>query len=241
MNCIYKITSPSGKIYIGQTVNLKKRIEAYKGLNCKAQAKLHASLLKYGFEQHCFEVIEHCEKEELDQREAFWIKYYDCFDTKHGLNLASGGNQSRLSKESCKKISAAKIGMVFTDGHRLKLKEAQHKFYSSITDEERIKKCARFNRPRTEDEKIRISESMRGKVRSYDHQEKLRISMLGKAKYKKTVVDISTGEMYESIKDMCKALNVPYTNHTRKKKVKHIAPLKESVLAYQSIQNHLVW
>ena len=26
ISCIYKITSPSGKIYIGQTVNLKNRV-----------------------------------------------------------------------------------------------------------------------------------------------------------------------------------------------------------------------
>ena len=34
---IYKLESPSGKIYIGKTFNLKKRFSEYKCLNCKNQ------------------------------------------------------------------------------------------------------------------------------------------------------------------------------------------------------------
>jgi predicted GIY-YIG superfamily endonuclease len=37
---IYKITSPTGKIYIGQTINLLGRIKSYKHLSCKNQRKL---------------------------------------------------------------------------------------------------------------------------------------------------------------------------------------------------------
>jgi predicted GIY-YIG superfamily endonuclease len=34
---IYKITSPSGRIYIGKTTNLKERLKHYKYLKCKTQ------------------------------------------------------------------------------------------------------------------------------------------------------------------------------------------------------------
>lgn len=40
---IYKITSPSGKKYIGQTVKLKERIYYYKTLRCKKQSKIFNS------------------------------------------------------------------------------------------------------------------------------------------------------------------------------------------------------
>ena len=54
---IYKITNPSGKIYIGQSVNIDNRISSYKNLKCKNQTKLYRSLLKYTFENHIFEIL----------------------------------------------------------------------------------------------------------------------------------------------------------------------------------------
>ena len=36
---IYKITSPTGKIYIGQSANIKSRITNYKNARCKCQQK----------------------------------------------------------------------------------------------------------------------------------------------------------------------------------------------------------
>ena len=44
---IYKITSPTGKIYVGQSCNMKKRFVKYKRLDCKSQSRLYNSLLKY--------------------------------------------------------------------------------------------------------------------------------------------------------------------------------------------------
>ena len=44
---IYKITNPSGKIYIGQTINLNNRIKYYISYKCKRQALLYNSLIKY--------------------------------------------------------------------------------------------------------------------------------------------------------------------------------------------------
>ena len=55
---IYKITSPSGKIYIGQSVNIKDRIKAYKCGHCKEQPFVCNSILKHGWENHKFEIIE---------------------------------------------------------------------------------------------------------------------------------------------------------------------------------------
>lgn len=49
MKVIYKITSPSGRVYIGQTGLLKKRINAYKHARCRKQRKLYNSIVKYGW------------------------------------------------------------------------------------------------------------------------------------------------------------------------------------------------
>ena len=45
---IYKITSPNNKVYIGQSVDIEKRLKRYKNLNCKKQSKIYNSLNKYG-------------------------------------------------------------------------------------------------------------------------------------------------------------------------------------------------
>lgn len=72
---IYKITSPSGKVYIGQTINVYKRWEYdYKPLNCKGQPKLLNSLKKYGYEAHKFEVLEECKLKQLSKREVYYKK-----------------------------------------------------------------------------------------------------------------------------------------------------------------------
>jgi hypothetical protein len=56
---IYKITSPSGKIYIGQSVEIKRRFNSYKRMYVKNKGvvKLYRSFLKYGADNHIFEVV----------------------------------------------------------------------------------------------------------------------------------------------------------------------------------------
>lgn len=103
---IYKITSPSNKTYIGQSVDIEKRFKTYKRLNCKSQKKLYASFLKYGVENHKFEIIEECEIVVLDKLEKYYVDFYNTFNTKLGLNIRDGGgNSAKLSEEQKQKIS----------------------------------------------------------------------------------------------------------------------------------------
>jgi group I intron endonuclease len=105
---IYKITSPSNKVYIGQSINLSLRIYHYRKLHCKKQAHLYNSILKYGWSEHKFEVLESISKDSLNEREAYWIEFFDSF--KNGMNLTSGGDNYILSEESKMKISKANSG-----------------------------------------------------------------------------------------------------------------------------------
>jgi hypothetical protein len=98
MITIYKITSPSGRIYIGQSSNFKRRKTEYKRNKCKAQTLLYNSFIKYGFDSHVFEVVEETTKELADERETFWITHFNCFNTEHGLNLAPGGKRPAPKK-----------------------------------------------------------------------------------------------------------------------------------------------
>ncbi len=74
---IYKITSPSGKIYIGQSVNIKSRKNNYsKKMKKTIGPKLLHSLNKYSFEAHKFDIIQECPINELNQWEIHWKIYY---------------------------------------------------------------------------------------------------------------------------------------------------------------------
>jgi group I intron endonuclease len=105
---IYKITSPSGKIYIGKTKNLFQRFGKYKSLHCVKQNKLYNSFLKYGFGNHVVEIIELSnDLQNLNEKEIFYIKEYKSYNTSHGLNLTEGGDgvRKKHSIETKKKIS----------------------------------------------------------------------------------------------------------------------------------------
>lgn len=72
---IYKITSPSNRIYVGQSVRIERRKTEHKKLY-GIGPKLKHSYEKYGFENHIFEIIEECSVEQLEEREIYWKKYY---------------------------------------------------------------------------------------------------------------------------------------------------------------------
>jgi group I intron endonuclease len=72
---IYKISSPSGKIYIGQSINIIKRWNEHKNY-AGIGPKLKHSYEKYGFDNHKKEIIEECSLNQLDNKETFWKQYY---------------------------------------------------------------------------------------------------------------------------------------------------------------------
>lgn len=108
MICIYKITNPKGKIYIGQTTNYEKRLKYYKlNTSIKTQVKIYNSIKKYGFDNHIFEVIEICELNQLNEKERYWQDFYYVLGV-NGLNLRltkSNDKSGYLSKETKDKLS----------------------------------------------------------------------------------------------------------------------------------------
>jgi len=108
---IYKLTSPSGKYYIGQTTNFKNRISIYKRLKCKTQLKLYNALLKYGFDKFNVEILFECNNiEDLNFYEKICcpislVESGAVYNLKEG-----GGGYEKLSSEVKQKISIARTG-----------------------------------------------------------------------------------------------------------------------------------
>jgi group I intron endonuclease len=113
---IYKITSPSDKIYIGQSNNIENRFKQYsKFKNIKNQIGLYNSFLKYGYINHKLEVVEECKIEDLNIRERYWQEHYNVLE--EGLNCVLTSTEVLprvLSLESKEKISLSKKGKKFS-------------------------------------------------------------------------------------------------------------------------------
>ena len=101
---IYKITNPTNRVYIGQSINIEKRWKDYNLLsNCKSQVKLYRSFLKYEITNHKFEIIEECLIEQLNERERYWQDHYNVL--KGGLNCKLTKTNDRSGKYSTNTIN----------------------------------------------------------------------------------------------------------------------------------------
>ncbi|RSD21080.1 GIY-YIG nuclease family protein [Mesobacillus subterraneus] len=106
---IYKITCTiNGKVYIGQTKNIRKRWDEHKyhlRRNIHHSTHMQRAFNKHGEESFLHEVVETCSKEQADEREKFWIVFYDSTNKLKGFNLESGGNLlKQLAQETKDKI-----------------------------------------------------------------------------------------------------------------------------------------
>lgn len=98
---IYKITNQiNGKIYVGQSINIEKRWRQHISdtKTHKDECYIHRAMRKYGVENFSFEIIEKCSKEELNDREVYWIEYFDSTNREKGYNYGSGGNNFTASQ-----------------------------------------------------------------------------------------------------------------------------------------------
>lgn len=203
---IYKITSPSGRVYIGQSISIEKRFNAYKSINCKDQTRLYRSLLKYGVDKHKFEVVVECEENQLNDLERYYQDLYNVVDEK-GLNCRltnSYDRSGKLSEETIKRKSESVQGL----------------------------KNPMFGKSHTEEVKILISLKNKGRIQS--DEEKLKRSESrkifyelnhgpwkgkkgGKAPNAKKVINIKTNIIFDSLVDASQFYGIKY--HTLKPKL----------------------
>ena len=95
MAYIYKITNTiNNKLYIGKTVNtIEKRFNQHKNESKTERSKkrpLYRAINKYGIENFEIEIIEECNYDILNEREIYWINYYDTYN--NGYNATLGGD-----------------------------------------------------------------------------------------------------------------------------------------------------
>lgn len=185
---IYKIINKLGQIYIGQTVNYKKRIARYKCLDCKSQQKIYESIKNNEWSNHKPQVIYKtvCTKEEIDRIEIFFINFFQSYyyeNKKYGLNMTRGGrdkshnkmNEYRIkmhnntvgythSEETREKISKSNKGKI----PWCKGKKFTKEHVAKIIETKR--RTNSFNKNiYTDEQRKRASVKMKGRIRSEEH------------------------------------------------------------------------
>lgn len=95
-SCIYKLTSPSGKIYIGQTQQMYERFRDYR--RPRANRYLKRAMLKYGLENITVEILEKdVPLDKLDEREQFYLDTLQPFND-NGYNICLEASTTRGRK-----------------------------------------------------------------------------------------------------------------------------------------------
>lgn len=96
---IYKITNLlDGRIYIGASVNILRRLNEHKNRAFKNYGHdkafvLYKDIQRLGINSFSFEIQEECSEKELYKREIFWIEFYDCCNMEKGYNRQLGNRR----------------------------------------------------------------------------------------------------------------------------------------------------
>ena len=104
---IYKIENLiNHKLYIGQSDDLYRRRDAHfnelKG-NRHYNQHLQRSYNKYGKDNFKFNIVEKCNVDLLDEREIYWIQYFDSFNNGYNQNLGGNSNRGWVATDETKR------------------------------------------------------------------------------------------------------------------------------------------
>jgi group I intron endonuclease len=190
------INTINNKTYIGKTIDIKNRRKQHlnnlrnnKYINNNQPTHLQSAWNKYvrlyGEEVFIFGIIEECDKDKLNDKEKYWINYYQSNNREYGYNKTEGGDGGNTwDKNSNKKLTSGKISLAN------KGKKRSEETKKNISNAVKGKK-------RSEETKKNISNGKKGKSHispSIETIEKIRQSNLGKKRSEETKKNISNSK-----------------------------------------------
>lgn len=182
---IYKLTSPSSKVYIGKSKNHicrwnehKRRAE--KGL----KGYLYEAIRKYGWLSFKKEIIDRADtEEELSIKEIYWISFYEATNPDKGYNITPGGTGGNiwqyLSEEKRDEIRKKRLPV--SEEQKRKMSEIMKSKFLLIPHWSKGTRWHKKNKP------IPWNKGLIGVTKlSKETREKMSKSHLGKGRYAKT-------------------------------------------------------
>lgn len=128
---IYKITKKeNGKSYIGQSNDIERRFSEHK---TKIDIPVDIAIRKYGSDAFDFQVIEECSLEQLNEREKYWIAFYNTFKG-FGYNCNEGGGNNRGENNGRTNLTNEDVAYIREcyDSH-MRRREVYQKFQDKIS------------------------------------------------------------------------------------------------------------
>ena len=181
---IYKYTSPSNKVYIGQTIHERARYMIHK--RAEGDTKFHRAIKKYGFENFTYEVIftiynedRKRIKEKLDFMERYYIRKYDSFKNGYNMTLGGDGGAGTKRTEEFKKMMSDKMrennpAWNMTDEWKQHIGESQKGKVISDKQKQLTSERMKNNNPmKNPDVAAKSAAAKKGKHLSEEHKKKI--------------------------------------------------------------------
>lgn len=178
---IYAYTNlESGRMYVGQTLFPKKRFKQHLTDNYRQGWHIDYQNNPDKYEYSIIEMD--VPEDKLDEREIYWISFFDTYNNGYNLNEGGGANKGyKHTQETKNKISNSLQGHILS-------KETKDKMSKAHKGKPRVK--------HSEETKQKISEAHKGKTfkksKGYSHTEetklKMSISRVGKHYYNNGVI-----------------------------------------------------
>lgn len=190
----YIVNTINGKMYVGQTINFKKRIKEHE----YSDQYIDRAIKKYSWENFLCGVIKSCaSKDEMDKWEKFFII---ALNTKsNGYNLTDGGEGIvglERTPEHCAKISVAKKGKPFSPEHCANIAEGKK------------------GKTHSPEHNAKIGATLKGIPKSHEHRKNIVKAKRGKSPYNVLIAEMDA--LYLSYSRLAKIFGVSQQNISRK-------------------------
>lgn len=190
--CIENIIN--NKKYIGQSIHIKERWKRHISElehNTHYNDYLQRSWNKYSKDNFRFYILENCTEDNLDNREIYWINYYNTTDSSVGYNLKSGGQNS---------------GTVLSNYSKEKLRKSVTESYcnSNLREIRSLNALSQWSNPEIKKKIIGKNNGMYGKHHSEESKRKMSEHKKGSISWRRNttpVICIETNIKYNDATD----------------------------------------
>jgi group I intron endonuclease len=222
---IYQIKTPSGKKYIGKSVDINQRWQKHKYIaktNSEDKSAIHLALQKYGVENCEFLVLEECEAHELGIKENIYINKENTL-YPNGYNLVNTIDEyKKISDVTRKNLSDSHKGKKLSEDVKNTFIEAGKNWRKNNPDWIHPNKGIKLNE--SFETKIKKSIWQKGVPKSRESIEKMALSK--KEMYWYTNPENTYSRQY-------KINNVP-DGWTRGRLTKHTEQFKKKILCVET-------